>query len=93
MVLALHWASMRGNDEIISLLIKGGGNVNDVDNNNCTPLHCAAAHDHVNVIKLLVESKADATIQDELKHDMLFYCSSTTQAELRELVNVNPVAG
>ena len=62
-VTVLHFASKENNDpEIIDLLVKSGANVNAQDAEGFTPLHMAAIHDNLKIVKKLVDLEADVNI-------------------------------
>jgi ankyrin repeat protein len=57
---ALSWASIKGNNEIVLLLLEKGADVNIADNDErCTPLQYAISERHQDIVKLLLENKAD----------------------------------
>ena len=59
----LHIASKQINEpEIIDLLVKSGANVNAQDAEGFTPLHMAAIHGNLKVVKKLVDLEADVNI-------------------------------
>ena len=59
----LHIASEQINEpEIIDLLVKFGANVNAQDAEGFTPLHMAAIHGNLKIVKKLVDLKADVNI-------------------------------
>lgn len=59
---ALGIATFAGNKEITELLIKNGANVNFQDAFGVAPLHGAARTNRLEVIKLLLENKADINL-------------------------------
>ena len=62
-VTPLHIASKRNNEpEIIDLLVKSGENVNAQDAEGFTPLHLAAIHGNLKIVKKLVDLEADVNI-------------------------------
>ena len=62
-VTVLHTASKQNNEpEIIDLLVKSGANVNAQDAEGFTPLHMAAIHGNLKVVKKLVDLEADVNI-------------------------------
>ena len=59
----LHIASEEINEpEIIDLLVKSGANVNAQDAEGFTPLHMAAIHGNLKIVKKLVDLEADVNI-------------------------------
>ena len=59
----LHIASEQVNEpEIIDLLVKSGANVNAQDAEGFTPLHMAAIHGNLKIVKKLVDLEADVNI-------------------------------
>ena len=59
----LHFASEIINEpEIIDLLVKSGANVNAQDAEGFTPLHMAAIHGNLKIVKKLVDLEADVNI-------------------------------
>ena len=62
-VTVLHIASKKNNEpEIIDLLVKSGANVNAQDAEGFTPLHMAAIHGNLKIVKKLVDLEADVNI-------------------------------
>ena len=62
-VTVLHIASEKNNEpEIIDLLVKSGANANAQDAEGFTPLHMAAIHGNLKVVKKLVDLDADVNI-------------------------------
>ena len=62
-VTVLHIASKKDNEpEIIDLLVKSGANVNAQDAEGFTPLHMAAIHGNLKIVKKLVDLEADVNI-------------------------------
>ena len=62
-VTILHFASKENNEpEIIDLLVKSGANVNAQDAEGFTPLHMAAIHGNLKIVKKLVDLDADVNI-------------------------------
>ena len=59
----LHIASGRINEpEIVDLLVMYGANVNAQDAEGFTPLHMAAIHGNLKIVKKLVDLEADVNI-------------------------------
>ncbi|KAK0565183.1 Target of rapamycin complex 2 subunit avo2 [Tilletia horrida] len=52
---ALHWAAMKGHDEVIRRLLSLGADVDAFDANLNTPLHFASAWGHLTSVQLLKE--------------------------------------
>uniref|UniRef100_A0A3P8QBE0 SOWAHA-C winged helix-turn-helix domain-containing protein n=1 Tax=Astatotilapia calliptera TaxID=8154 RepID=A0A3P8QBE0_ASTCA len=53
-VTALHWAAKHGNEEMATLVVNAGGDVNIKSVSGYTPLHIAALHGHRHILDLLV---------------------------------------
>nr|XP_012777062.1 ankyrin repeat domain-containing protein SOWAHB [Maylandia zebra] len=51
---ALHWAAKHGNEEMATLVVNAGGDVNIKSHGGYTPLHIAALHGHRHILDLLV---------------------------------------
>jgi ankyrin repeat protein len=61
----LHVAASHGHDEIVTMLIGQGAEVDVRANGGITPLHLAAAGGHVGVIKVLLGAGADREALDD----------------------------
>jgi hypothetical protein len=57
--------SMRGREEMVSLLCEYGASVNISTSDGCTALHGAAYCNHLGVVEILLERKADVTMRNE----------------------------
>lgn len=69
----LHYASDGGHIRIVSLLLKKGAKVDEVDMENQTPLMRASLNGHVSVVKLLIKKGADVNLQDTFKRTPLHW--------------------
>lgn len=58
----MHQCCIEGSEEMVSLLLKFGADVNVTDRDLWTPLHAAATCGHFKVVTLLVQAKAHLTI-------------------------------
>ena len=50
----LHVACSQGNLEVVKLLVESGADVEHFDESGSTPLHCAAAGNHPDVVAYLI---------------------------------------
>nr|XP_042698487.1 ankyrin repeat domain-containing protein SOWAHA-like isoform X27 [Chrysemys picta bellii] len=65
---ALHWAAKHGKEDLVSLLVAAGADVN-TRSHGYTPLHIAALHGHRQVMDLLVRSYgAKQNVRDHSGH-------------------------
>jgi uncharacterized protein len=78
----MHIAAGTGNLQILAILYKAGGDVNQHDAVGSTPLDYAAEHDRYDAAKLLVEMKT--RINDQNKNGMtaLMYAAKTGDIQL-----------
>jgi ankyrin repeat protein len=59
---ALHYASEKGHQEVVELLIANGANVNTMNNDGQTPLDIAVRRGHKAIVELLQAKVADSSI-------------------------------
>jgi hypothetical protein len=78
----LHIASIRGILEEAALLIENGADVNGTGEMSYTPLHYAVNYKHMDVIQLLLQNGADATI----KNDFGKTACDTQNVEIKKLL-------
>jgi ankyrin repeat protein len=73
---ALHYASYKGNAEVVRLLIERKASVNVEDQNGETPLMRAAYYNHPDTAELLLKNRADVNAHNEFGHSALYEASS-----------------
>lgn len=61
----LHYAAASGHDEIVSLLLAHGAQLDARSPNNTTPMMMAAWGGHIYTVKLLLDAGADATLKND----------------------------
>lgn len=61
---ALMWASYKGHENVVNLLIKYGANLDIKDNLGNTALMMADANGHLNIVNLLIDAGAVSTTND-----------------------------
>lgn len=77
----LHWASAKGNIEIINTLIASGTDINIEDKFGHTPMYMAAWHDRVGAVKTLLEHGADFSRTKEDYPDIYETAKSNIESE------------
>ncbi len=70
---ALWWAAYLGDVKITQELLLKGAQANAPSENNITPLMLAALGGHTDVVRLLLEARADPTARDTLGKDPIHY--------------------
>ncbi len=60
----LHVVCCWGDCEAISLLLKGGANINAKGESGFSPLHCSVEQNHPDAVKLLLENGALIQVDD-----------------------------
>ncbi|XP_068575652.1 ankyrin repeat domain-containing protein SOWAHC-like [Cebidichthys violaceus] len=89
----LHWAAKRGQPELMALLINFAKQ-HDVpisadvrSNSGYTPLHVAAMHNHMEVVKLLVGAyDADVEIRDYSGRKACQYLTDNVSVDMRDII-------
>ncbi len=71
----LCWASLSGNDPVVSLLLERGADLRGRDSSGDTPLHEAALFCHPNTVRLLLEHGADPSVRDKAGSTPLGLCA------------------
>jgi hypothetical protein len=59
---ALHIAASKGNTAVAQLLLTSGADINALDGRWEAPLHKAACHAHTDIVRLLIDAKANPFI-------------------------------
>ncbi|XP_026880872.2 LOW QUALITY PROTEIN: ankyrin repeat domain-containing protein SOWAHC [Electrophorus electricus] len=92
----LHWAAKQGKCDLIAMLITFAQQHSvavDVNARSCagyTPLHLAAMHSHVEVMKLLVEAHgANLEVRDYSGRKPHQYLSTAVAADIRDIIRVH----
>lgn len=88
---ALHWAALRGNKALVSVLVAAGAAVGAVDKTfRATPLHLAVRAGHLAAAGALVEAGADPRVKDAYGRTPIDYAKSSGSAELVRLLGRRP---
>lgn len=73
---ALHWASLRGDGEMVDALLSQGAIIDARDGENVTPLMRAAWHGHATIVEKLIAAKADIHAKSIYQRTALTYGAS-----------------
>ena len=68
----LHLASALGHEEIITLLIDNGADLNAKDEDGKTPLFYASSKGHKEIVEILINHGADVNAMDKNNNNVLF---------------------
>lgn len=58
-------AAGRGYAKVVEALLNKGAEIDPLDENISTPLHLAAIGNNVEVVRVLLEKRADRTVRDQ----------------------------
>jgi hypothetical protein len=61
----LSWATEKGYEDIVKVLLKNKADPNSKDQSGRTPLSWAAGNGHEGIVRLLLETKADLDLKDK----------------------------
>ncbi|CAI9551256.1 unnamed protein product [Staurois parvus] len=96
----LHWAAKHGQHELLAALLTHARhhrlpiNINGRASGGYTPLHLAAMHGHLDVIKLLVGAyDADVDVRDYSGRKAWQYLSPDTARDVQALIGAMPRPG
>ena len=84
---ALHEAAAYGRAEVVDFLIRAGADVEVVDTEGVTPLHCAA-RGHANVVSMLLRAGADIDARDARGTRPLHWAVANSYTEMTEVVEL-----
>ncbi|XP_036396817.1 ankyrin repeat domain-containing protein SOWAHC [Megalops cyprinoides] len=89
----LHWAAKQGKQELLALLVNFAKqhavpvNINARSSAGYTPLHLAAMHNHIEVVKLLVGAyDADVEARDYSGKKAAQYLTNSVAEDIRDIV-------
>lgn len=77
----LTQAARLGREEIVSLLVQSGADVNGMDGDAMTPLMWASWNGHLKIVMLLIKAGADVNAQDKRGDSVLNYAVLGKNAE------------
>ena len=89
----LHWAAKLGNPELVARIVSFAKqnnipiNVDVRSNTGYTPLHIAAMHNHMEVVKILVGAcNADVEIRDYSGRKACQYLTDSVSVDMRDII-------
>ncbi len=88
-VSSMTFAALKGNVEVMDILIQNGGNVNLVEKDGITPIETAIAEGQVDVVKLLVENGADIHRKNKFGISPIQMMVSSSYDDIKKLVSDN----
>ncbi|KAL5368328.1 ankyrin repeat-containing protein [Cryptosporidium parvum] len=86
---AIHFAAIRGNRMITEILLKYGADINDVDEDNKTPLHYASFRSNLDYAKWVIEKGADVNAKDKYGRTPLHIASLSGNLEITKILIEN----
>ena len=83
---ALSYASEKGHDVVVCMLLDSGASSGAPDRSGLGPLHLAAQHGHTRVVQALLEERAPTDAQDQHSVTPLQFASRQGHAEVVQLL-------
>ena len=80
----LHYAAWRGHNEMISLLVSRGADINAITDRGHTPLHLAVRRNYKETVALLIALGANVNARTKRGHSPMHLASPPLAALLRE---------
>lgn len=71
----LQLAIIRGNSDLVALLIENGARVNEVNDDGYSALHYAGYYGHKNIVEQLLSVGAQRTLLTDIRNKKNFSCS------------------
>lgn len=87
---AAHWASAKGQVDVLRLLIAAGADMAARNNGDTTPLGSAAMNNHVECARVLMGAGADPRLADDFGDSPLSLAERAGHAELAALLSGAP---
>ncbi|XP_021421727.1 ankyrin repeat domain-containing protein SOWAHC isoform X3 [Oncorhynchus mykiss] len=79
---ALHWAAKHGKEDMATMMVNAGADVNTKSHGGYTPLHIAALHGHRHILELLIgKYGAKKNLRDYSGHLACQYLNITESTE------------
>ena len=93
---SLHLAAIKGQDEIVELMINNGINIDTLDDQNCSPLHLAAVFGNTSTANVLIMKGAEVELQGLNRWTPLLFATYHKKIEvarmlLKQGANLNAV--
>jgi ankyrin repeat protein len=82
----LHTAVVKGNVDVMKLLLEHGAHVASVDRNECTPLYEASQRGRLDIVSLLLDHGADVNYQDKYGWTALLEASFEGELEVAQIL-------
>lgn len=87
----LHYACMKGHEEIAKLLLDRGANFNSKNSDGNTALHVAIIHNHVHIVELLLSRGVGISITNDDSHSAIHIASFEGRYKTVELLLNNGI--
>ena len=82
----LHLAVLRGQIDVVQLLLEEKAEIEATDSDGYAPLHLAVLRGQIDVVQLLLEEKAEIETTDEIGRTALFLAAGHYQIEVAQLL-------
>ena len=83
---SIHMACVSGNVQNVITFLGAGADINAIGEDGYTPLQYATEHNHVELVKLLLEKRADKTIKSSEGETALDMALLLNEVEIQNLL-------
>ena len=85
-MMPIHWAALRGHEQIVRALVDSNANVNSTNSAEWTPIMHASLEGHIGIVKLLLQKGAEVNARTYVSGTALMFASGRGHIEIVKLL-------